>query len=108
MQISNMPVVTRSQSKKLQLKDISEHVKEGDRDSLTKKSLLISLQEIQLRRLILEIDPDYYQNIYVKKELIKEEQNCISDWSFDKLIKDMILFLICICLYLTANLLFYV
>lgn len=86
MQISNMPVVTRSQSKKLQLKDISENFQ----DSLTKKSLLLSLQEIQLRRLILEIDPDYYQNIYVKKE-----HNCISDWSFDKLIKDIILFLIC-------------
>ena len=94
-----MPVVTRSQSKKMLLKDIPENVREeGDRDSLTKKSLLLSLHEIQLRRLILEIDPDYYQNIYVK-----EEQNC----SFDKLIKDMILFLICICLYLTANLLFY-
>ena len=98
-----MPVVTRSQSKKMQLKDIPENVQ----DSLTKKSLLLSLHEIQLRRLILEIDPDYYQNIYVKEELVKEEQNCISDWSFDKLIKDMIIFLICICLYLTANLLFY-
>ena len=99
MQISNMPVVTRSQSKKLQLKDISENVREeGNRDSLTKKSLLLSLHEIQLRRLILEIDPDCYQNIYVKKE-----QNC----SFDKLMENLILFLTCLLLSLIVNLLFY-
>jgi hypothetical protein len=86
-----MPVVTRSQSKKLQLKDISENVQ----DSLIKKSLLLSLHEMPLTLLA---DTEHYKKMYGKKE-----QNC----SFDKLIKDMILFLICIILYLTINLLFY-
>ena len=102
MQISNMPVVTRSQSKKL--KDISKNVK----DSLIKKSLLLSLHEIQVRLIILEADPDYYHKIYGKEELVKEEQNSISDWTFDKLIKDLILFLICISLSLTLKLVFMV
>ena len=55
-----MPIVTRSQSKKMRLKDISE---KGDRDSLTKRSLLLSLHEIQLRLIILEEDPE--NNIFI-------------------------------------------
>lgn len=99
-----MPIVTRSQSKKMRLKDISE---KGDRDSLTKRSLLLSLHEIQLRLIILEEDPEKYQKIYGKKELINEEQNSISDMFFDNIKKiiNLILFLIC---YFTFYSLFYV
>lgn len=97
-----MPVVTRSQSKKMQLKELQDVVSD------TLDTIINSIDNIQDRlttdtSLIYELyeidtDPKNYKKIYVKKE-----QNC----SFDKLIKDMILFLICICLYLTANLLFY-
>lgn len=52
-----MPVVTRSQSKKLQLKD------ENVQDSLTKKSLIHALYEIEFRRVILAENPEHYKQM---------------------------------------------
>jgi hypothetical protein len=85
-----MPVVTRSQSKKLQLKD------ENVQDSLTKKSLIHALYEIEFRRVMLAQNPEHYKQIYGNKVEVSKQG------SVDQLIKDL-----CLLIVLIFKVLFY-